>query len=213
MDRQSGHLLKEAHTEGRHADIVSLDISKALNRTWTPLVLQQLVKWGFTGNILGFIRNFLDQRYFRVWVGNSPSEEKPEQTGVPQGSVLAVTLFLIAMSGLHTRLPKNVYLFIYADDILLVAIADTPGRARIKIQAAVNAVARWTNEMGFSLSASKSARGHVCRFRHQLGSPAITINGERIPNRNTVKVLGVSIDRNLAFRSTSTRSKKAAEPE
>ncbi|XP_062711599.1 uncharacterized protein LOC134289590 [Aedes albopictus] len=29
---QLDHLLKEAHTEGRHADIVSLDISKAFNR-------------------------------------------------------------------------------------------------------------------------------------------------------------------------------------
>lgn len=119
-----------------------------------------------------------------------------EETGVLQGSVLAVTLFLVAMKGIYEYLPANLYVFIYADDILLVAVANTPGSARIKAQAAVNAVARWTEAMGFTLTAAKSVRGYVCRFRHQLGSPAININGSPIPNNKP--------SRSLEFPSTET---------
>lgn len=77
-------------------------------------------------------------------VGYDSSSVYLEETGVLQGSVLAVTLFLVAMKGIYEYLPANLYVFIYADDILLVAVANTPGSARIKVQAAVNAVARWT---------------------------------------------------------------------
>ncbi|XP_062713916.1 uncharacterized protein LOC134290739 [Aedes albopictus] len=104
------------------------------------------------------------------------------------------------MNSLFSRLPANIYVFVYADDILLVVIASSPGLARRKIQGAVNAVAKWTESVGFTLSAVKSVRGHVCRYKHQLGSPAISINGDRIPNKKIVRVLGVSIDRNLKFR-------------
>lgn len=194
-----GHLLQEAHSSGQHVDMISLDISKAFNRTWTPLVLQQLLEWGFTGNILAFCRNFLIGRSFRVVIGNQSSRAFPEETGVPQGSVLAVTLFLVAMNGVFRNLPPNVYIYVYADDILIVTVGYTPRATRVKAQAAVSAVNKWASSVGFTMSASKCMRGHICKFRHKLHGPAIKIDGQSIPNKKTVKVLGVRIDRNLSF--------------
>ncbi|XP_062541836.1 uncharacterized protein LOC134209826 [Armigeres subalbatus] len=55
-------VLQSAHNEGKHVDLVSLDIAKALSRTWTPLVQNKLQEWGITGNMLAFIKNFLTGR-------------------------------------------------------------------------------------------------------------------------------------------------------
>ncbi|XP_062540853.1 uncharacterized protein LOC134208904 [Armigeres subalbatus] len=49
-------VLPEAYEEGKHVDIVSLDIAKAFNRTWTLLVLRKLQYWGITGNMLAFVK-------------------------------------------------------------------------------------------------------------------------------------------------------------
>ncbi|XP_062537876.1 uncharacterized protein LOC134206203 [Armigeres subalbatus] len=129
-----GSVLQEAYEEGKHVDLVSLDIAKAFSRTWTPLVLRKLQDWGITGNMLAFIKNFLSRRTFQVLIGGTASNEYPEETGVPQGSVLAVTLFLIAMDGVFNSLPANVYVFVYADDILLVVVGSTPEEPELDAQ-------------------------------------------------------------------------------
>lgn len=115
-----------AYTEGKHVDLVSLDIAIAFISTWTPLVLNKLQEWGIIGNMLTFIKNFLTGKTFTVLIGGSASGEYAEESGVPQGSVLAVTLFLIAMIGVFDILPANVHLFVYAVDIL----PDEPGSKR-----------------------------------------------------------------------------------
>lgn len=196
---QLGDVLHTAQSEGLHTEIVSLDLSKAFNRTWTPLVLRQLVEWKLSGHILRFVQNFLSERSFRVIVGDYLSDSFPEETGVPQGSVIAVTLFLIAMNSVFLTLPKGIYVFVYADDILIVVSGKTPVRVRIKAQAAVNAIFKWTTATGFELSAPKSVRCHVCPTNHRISVP-ISINGQRIPTKKTVKVLGVTIDRALTFQ-------------
>lgn len=120
-------MLQSAYNEGKHVDLVSLDIAMiAFTSTWMPLVLNKLQEWGITSNTFTFIKNFLTGRNFTVLNGGSASGEYAEETGVPQGSVLAVTLFLIAMIGVFGILPANVHLFVHADDIL----PDEPGSKR-----------------------------------------------------------------------------------
>ncbi|XP_055633118.1 uncharacterized protein LOC129773530 [Toxorhynchites rutilus septentrionalis] len=129
--------------------MVALDLEKAYNRTWIPLVLKTLADWGVDGNLLHFVQNFATKRTFEVKVGNTSSRRLHEETGVPQGSVLAVTFFLIAMNSLFRVIPKGVCVFTYADDILLVVVGNTHRAPRIKIQAATNAIGKWAVERGF----------------------------------------------------------------
>ncbi|XP_058816244.1 uncharacterized protein LOC131679522 [Topomyia yanbarensis] len=138
-----GEVLYRARSEGIHADIAILYIAKAYNTVWREGVIQQLQRWGIQGNLGVFIQNFLTNRRFRVCIGGTLSDEFREANGVPQGSILAVTLFLVRMNSLFTALPGGVYVFVYADDIILVALGKTIPRTKISLQAAVNAVGRW----------------------------------------------------------------------
>lgn len=134
-----GQVLDDALNDNNHIEIATLDLSKAYNRAWTPSVLRQLANWGLSGNILHFIKNFLTGRTFQVFIGNHRSNVTGEETGVPQGSVIAVTLFLVAMNSIFKSLPKGRFIFVYADDIVLIAVGKHPVALRRKLQAAVNA--------------------------------------------------------------------------
>ena len=93
---------------------VALDISKALDRVWHADLLHKLKSYGSLGQIFDLIYSFLSNKWLRVALGRKSSQEHPVNTGVPLGSVLGPTLFLLYINDL----PDNVIcdIAIYADD-------------------------------------------------------------------------------------------------
>lgn len=160
-----------------HVNIVSIDLAKAYNRAWTPRAIEQLIDWGLSGNILHFVRNFLTNRTLQVTIGDTRSRVLQEETGVPQGSVLAVTLFLTIMDNVFRNLPKNVHALAYADDILLICIGKTMPALFRRTQAAVRAVEKWAIKTGFQLAPNKSSLLHCCSSNHHTGSRQVILNG------------------------------------
>jgi hypothetical protein len=59
--------------------------------------------------MLQFVKNFTDNRTFKVIIGDTKSEKITIDNGVVQGAVLGVTLFLIAISEMadKTKEPRN----------------------------------------------------------------------------------------------------------
>lgn len=53
-----------------------------------------------------------------VSIGNHRSRTFADETGVPQGSGTAVTLFLVKINGVFAQLTKGIRIFVYGDDIL-----------------------------------------------------------------------------------------------
>ena len=74
---------------------VALDISKAFERAWHVGLLHKLKSYGISGQIFGFISSFLSNRWLRVVLDGKSSREYPVNAGVPQGSILGPTLFLL----------------------------------------------------------------------------------------------------------------------
>lgn len=90
-------------------------------------------------------------------------KKKTLKNGVPQGSVQAVTLFLLAMNTVFQVVPKDVRILVYADDILLVAASKQLSTVRRKLLTVVSAVNDWAKKVRFRLSAFKSCVLHVCQ--------------------------------------------------
>lgn len=195
-----------------HVEVVALDLAKAYNRVWTPGVVQKLIQEGLGGNIIHFIINFLRDRTFQVAVGNERSSVRREESGVPQGSVIAVILFLVAMNSVFkVKIPKEMTIFVYADDIILVAKCKTEKALRRKVQAAVSAVVRWADNVGFKISAPKCDLLHTCRIRHKVLNTPIFAKGNKIPMRKSLRVLGVHIDRSYNFNKHIEETKKSCK--
>lgn len=52
----------------------------------------------------------------RVQLGANSSKIAKEETRVPQESVIAFILFLVAMEGFLVKLPKGIFIHVYVDD-------------------------------------------------------------------------------------------------
>ncbi|XP_058828321.1 uncharacterized protein LOC131688172 [Topomyia yanbarensis] len=192
-------IVGQAVADGMHTDIAVLDLEKAYNTVWRHGVLRQLQQWGIRGNLGQFLQRYLLNRRFRVGIGGSQSDVFCEENGVPQGSVLAVTLFLVSIQSVFAHLPKGIFIFIYADDIILVVVGESRNRNKIKLQAAVNAIGKWASSVGFRISTSKCVTAHCCPYNHVATGRPIKLNGFLIPFKKEPKILGVTVDRKLTL--------------
>jgi hypothetical protein len=66
--------------------------------------LKTVKTWKINGRLLGFTKNFMNDYTLRVAIGNTMSSFKNIENGVPQGAVLSVTLFLVAMAKLCDKI-------------------------------------------------------------------------------------------------------------
>ena len=101
---------------------MALDISKAFDRVWHAGLLHKLMSCRISCHIFGLISSFLSNRRLRVVLYGKSSEEYPVNVGVPQGSILGPTLFLLYINDL----PDDVIcdIAIYADDTTLYSKCD-----------------------------------------------------------------------------------------
>ena len=109
------HRVSEALDKGRETRTVALDISKAFDRVWHKGLLHKLSSYGISGDVLAIIKSFLSDRSLRVVVNGQTSEAHKINAGVPQGSLLGPTLFLLFINDLPDHIITS-FVDIYADD-------------------------------------------------------------------------------------------------
>ena len=91
---------------------MALDISMAFDRVWHADPLHKLKSYGISGQIFG-LSSFLSNRRLRVVLDGKSSEEYLVNAGVPQGSILGLTLFLLYINDLPDDVMCDIA--IYAD--------------------------------------------------------------------------------------------------
>ena len=73
----------------------ALDISKAFDGVWHAALPYKRKFYGISGQIFGLISYFHSNRRLLVVLDGKSSQEYPFNFGVPQGSILGPTLFLL----------------------------------------------------------------------------------------------------------------------
>ena len=82
------------------------------------ILLQNLYAIGFSKHSVKWFRSYLINRTFLINLGNAFSQPACVSSGVPQGSILGLLLFLIYSNDMSQAVKCN--LFLYADDTCLV---------------------------------------------------------------------------------------------
>jgi hypothetical protein len=120
--RRDSHYTDGQGTARRHkmpCPVVFLDIKKAFDRVWHPMLLSYLHDASITGRAWRWIRAFLSRRRIRTVQLTTCSSWHTIQYGVPQGAVLSPLLFLIFINPVLLRIIQECPLvspLAFADD-------------------------------------------------------------------------------------------------
>ncbi|GFU28328.1 probable RNA-directed DNA polymerase from transposon X-element [Trichonephila clavipes] len=191
--------IRNTFVRRNHLVSIFFDIEKAYDRTWRYGILRTLFDFGFRGNLPTFIQHFLKLRTFRVRLGGTLSAPFTQAEGVPQGSILSVTLFICHISSILNILSPSIQASLYVDDLQISCEGSDMRMIERQLQTAVNNILKWCDTNGHSISASKSCCVHFCRKRGIHPDPEIRIRDIQIPVVPDVRFLGVIFDRRLTF--------------
>ena len=111
----------EFHGESQ---VVALDISKAFDQVWHAALLNKLPSYGLSPKLCAWIGGFLFNRRISVVVDGQSSNFHPINGGVPQGSVLTPTLFILYINDLLSAITNPIHS--YADDSTLHSNIQSP---------------------------------------------------------------------------------------
>ena len=112
--------IRDAFLNKRHLVSIFFDLEKAYDdMTWKHGILQDLYEAGLRGRLPMFVSSFLSDRVFRVRVGNTLSDSFTQEMGVPQGSILSVTLFSLKINSIVSCLHRDVECSLFVDDLAI----------------------------------------------------------------------------------------------
>jgi ribonuclease P/MRP protein subunit RPP40 len=138
--------LSKAAEVKQKMDCIFFDFSKAFDVIPHNLLMQHLEGLGILGPLCRWLSSFISGRTSRVRVCGSLSSEICVSSGVPQGSVLGPTLFIVFINTLPSVIPPGSRALLFADD-LKVWSSDP-----LSLQKAVDACYLWsqTNRLPFN---------------------------------------------------------------
>ena len=111
--------IREAFVKKEHAVSIFFDLESAYDTTWKYGIMNDLHDFGIRGRLAYFISAFLNERQFRVRVGDTFSNPHKQEMGVPQGSILSVTLFSVKINNIVKSVCRGAECFLYVDDFCI----------------------------------------------------------------------------------------------
>ena len=183
------------------------DINKAFDQIWHYRLLQKLKDINLGQRMTGFIQNFLSDRYIRVRIGNTYSNLRKLEMGVPQGSVLSPTLFNIYMADLPTIFAKETEITQFADDICLwqkVTLKRSSKKSSVnyirkRYQQELDKIQGYLTQNGMSLAINKTKIMLFNSGPDPEPLPPFPIQNTNINYSNKIKFLGVTFTSRLKW--------------
>ena len=193
------HINKALDSRGE-ARVVALDISKAFDKVWHRGLVLKLKSYGISGKLLGTISDFLADRHITVVHEGHSSLTHSINAGVPQGSVLGPTLFLLYINDLPDRILSE--LAIYADDTTLFTVyRGSLSTSRSQASSALNQdltnVVAWGKDWLVSFNQKKSHLLSLSGSRTPT-LPDICMDSVQLQELPGIRLLGLDITSNLS---------------
>lgn len=135
---------------------IFLDLKKAFDTVSIPILLKKLEGIGIRGHALRIFEDYLANRCQSVKMEGYVSSESPLTIGVPQGSILGPTLFLIYINQLCQLRLDSCSIVAYADDTALIVKGGTWAEAKKNAEKALNMVLLWLSSNHLTLNFEKT---------------------------------------------------------
>lgn len=192
--------IQDAFIEKKHCIAVFFDIKRAYDMVWRHSIITELIKIGIRGNLLKFCVNFMSNRKFQIMLGNSKSNSFTQENGIPQGSKISPTLFLIAINSIFKCIKAPVKALLFADDLTIYVTDKNTNKAQEILQSVINNLTQWSTRTGFQFAPEKMTCIHFHRFRKPQLPIHLCLNSLNIAQTHAHKLLGVWFDSKLTWQ-------------
>ena len=150
--------------------------------------------------VLRLISSFLSNRWLQVVLEGKSSQEHPVNAGVPQGSILGPTLFLLYINDL----PDDVIcdIAIYADDTTLYSKCDWASDLQQQLELAselefdLQDTVDWGKKWLVDFNAGKTKLVSLDRFNN-IGSIGVKMDGSVLEEKTLFRILGLTFSSKL----------------
>ena len=167
--------------QGHSVDVIYLDFAKAFDKVPHARLKVTLEAHGISGDILNWITGWLSDRKQRVVLNGERSDWLPVTSGVPQGSVLGPTLFVIFINPIDRLIVRlSAILSKFADDTKVGSIVNNESNSAV-LQEIINILSNWADEWQMTFNFTKCKVMHLGRrnprFNYTMGghAPAGTV--------------------------------------
>ena len=205
------HNINKYLDKGEYVLVLFIDLRKAFDLVDHDTLFEILEELGCRGHALNLFKSYLDNRKVSTQINNKFSEELCLEDGVPQGSVLGPTLYLLYINSLR-HLPTIGEQTIYADDTCFLYHSKNKDYLKNSVINDMDIYLQWL--IGSKLVINMTKTNYII-FRSR-NKPDIDINIstndftlERVP---VVKYLGVYLDEKLTWEQHIENIRKKIDP-
>jgi len=192
------------------AILTLLDLSAAFHSVDHTTLLRQMQKsYGLYGTVLSWFTSYLTARTQYVRTSVTSSSPFVVLYGVPQGTVLGPTMFVLYTADVlqlvrdHGLVPHA-----YADDTQILGICPPPETDALQSQVSdcLDAVASWmaANRLQLNHSKTNALWCSSTRRQHQIPTRPVRVRGTSVQPVVVVRNLGIQFDADITMHSQVT---------
>jgi hypothetical protein len=192
---------------------IYIDLSKAYDTISHDKLIRKLQHdFNFTEGTTEFFRSYLQRRTASLHTQHAQSATKTITHGIPQGSTLSTTLFLLYINDIIKTTPKS-KVFTYADDTTLIITADNTNDLQKLAESELANLVKYfyTN----NLIPNPTKTEYTIFYPQKLKSINLKVNKEDdkyLKHTKTAKLLGLLIQKNMKYNETITQIIKKLQP-
>ena len=185
--------------DGFNIGILTTDLSSAFDSLPQPLLIAKLRAYNLSLDSCQLIASYLHKRKQRAKISNITSDWAPITKGVAQGSIIGPLAFNLFVNDLFYR-PLKSTPFNYADDSSVFTHHRDINVIKSVLEEDAKILISWFNNNGMKANANK----FQCMFLNSNPFSSdvhqtLCINNSVLNSQQSIKLLGVHIDRKLSF--------------
>lgn len=192
---------------------IFIDLAKAFDTVSIPILLAKIEAMGIRGIPLKWFESYLSGRLQAVRIENTVSQQNSVNFGVPQGSILGPTLFLIYINQLCDMDLKSGNIVTYADDTVIMFQNRTWEKLEETANHGLEKISNWLRQnlltiniqktyyMPFTINRSTQPKTELkLKIHKSTCEDSQQCQCENIKPTNVIKYLGVTLDKNLIWK-------------
>ena len=178
---------------------VFIDLKKAFDTKDHGILLKKLEHYGIRGIANQWVSNYLTERFQYVQYNNISSDYMSIKCGVPQGSILGPTLFLLYINDI-CRISTVIKMILFADDTNLFYSGNDLLNVCNTMSSELGKLNKWFQVNKLSLNIQKTNFMIFGNKKEAQKDYIIHINNQNLERVFTTKFLGIYIDSKLTWQ-------------